>query len=42
MSLSDYIERKDNSRMESEPMEIFHESEIKISESILKIEIMNN
>lgn len=40
LSLTDYRIRKE--RSESETMEIVHNSEIKISDVILKIELMNN
>jgi hypothetical protein len=43
ISLSDFRERRGNAqRQESEPKEIENGSEIKISDSILKIEIFNN
>lgn len=44
ISLTDYREKKGNGscRIESEPKEIEHGTEIKISDSILKIEIFNN
>lgn len=44
ISLTDYREKKGNgnSRIESEPKDIEHGTEIKISDSILKIEIFNN
>lgn len=43
ISLTDYREKKNGScRIESEPKEIEHGTEIKISDSILKIEIFNN
>lgn len=41
ISLNDHNERREQ-RNESEPKEIEHGSEIKISDSILKIEIFNN
>jgi hypothetical protein len=41
ISLSDFREKK-NGRTESEPKEIEHGTEIKISDSILKVEIFNN
>ena len=41
--MTDYREKKSGgSRHESDPKEIEHNTEIKISDSILKIEIFNN
>jgi hypothetical protein len=43
ISLTDQWEKKNNvPRMESDRKEIEHKSEIKISDSIMKIEIFNN
>lgn len=44
ISLSDHREKKNpqNPRVESDPKEIEDGTEIKISDSILKIEILNN
>lgn len=46
LSLTDHFEKKkqqaNSSRLESEPREIEHGTEVKISDSILKIEIFNN
>ncbi len=42
ISLTDYWEKKAQNRSESERREIEHGTEIKISDSIIKVEIYNN